>query len=132
MPALQTYQIGQAVSQHVVETKPAGFLAARDLIVGATFSGGSGGTSVHVFFQTTIDGSTWWDFAKLAFATAGETKSLTVNTAGPVLAAQSHMLWGLTDNTAINGFLGESIRWGVTIVGTYTGSPSVAAFYQAR
>jgi hypothetical protein len=83
----------------------------------ANFQYGSGGTSVSVLVQTTLDaGTTWRDVARFDFTTATDVRYATLsgltpksNTAYVALAAA-----GVND-----GLLGNQFRAVITSVGTY-------------
>lgn len=85
----------------------------------ARFAYGSGGTTAKVYVQTSLSQSNdWVDVACIAFATTSETqvlnlsgltpKGLTVPTDG-----------ALTDDTVLDGILGDRLRVKVVSVGTY-------------
>ena len=84
------------------------------------FSYGSGGTSCKVYVQTSLDqGTTWVDVICGAFDTSSDTlifnlSGLTPKTTGIVPTDGS-----LTDNTSLDGILGDRFRAKVTSVGTY-------------
>ena len=90
------------------------------------FAYGSGGTNVKAYVQTSFDqGNSWCDVACVVFTTASETqlvnlsgmtpKSLTVPTDGT-----------LTDDTVLDGFLGDRLRIKVISTGTYAGSTTLS------
>lgn len=85
----------------------------------ARFAYGSGGTTVKAYVQTSLDqGNTWVDLACIVFATTSETqvinlsgltpKGLTVPTDGT-----------LTDDTVLDGILGDRLRVKAVSVGVY-------------
>ena len=94
--------------------------------VALRFAYGSGGTNAKAYVQTSFDqGNTFCDVACVVFTTASETqlvnlsgmtpKSLTVPTDGT-----------LTDDTVLDGFLGDRLRIKVISTGTYAGSTTLS------
>lgn len=90
------------------------------------FAYGSGGTNAKAYVQTSFDqGNTWCDVACVVFTIASETqlvnlsgltpKSLTVPTDGT-----------MTDDTVLDGFLGDRFRVKVISTGTYAGSTTLS------
>jgi hypothetical protein len=87
---------------------------------------GSGGTNCKAYVQTSFDqGNSWVDTACVVFTTANETqmvnlsgltpKGLTVPTDGT-----------LTDDTVLDGFLGDRFRVKVISTGTYAGGTTLS------
>ena len=90
------------------------------------FTYGSGGTACKVYIQTSLDnGNTWGDIACFANATATQTK-VSACSSYVALSANSTLSDGaLTDNTILNGCLGDRIRVKIVVTGTYAGNTSV-------
>lgn len=91
------------------------------------FAYGAGGTATKVFIQTTLDGgTTWFDIVSHAFTTAAGVKA---SAATSYIAPASQGLTpgdaALTDNTIIQGVLGDLIRAKVVTTGTYTGTTHI-------
>lgn len=95
-----------------------GMLAAT---VQFRFAYGSGGTNCKAYLQSSADqGTTWYDLACVVFGTASEielinlsgltAKSLTAPTDGT-----------LTDDTVVDGLLGDRFRIKAVSTGTYAG-----------
>lgn len=82
---------------------------------------GSGGTTIDVWVQTSLNGGlTWIDIAQFAFGVASARRMYNLTNAA--VTAQATPGDGvLANNTAVNGFLGESFRVKYTVVGTYAG-----------
>lgn len=131
MPTFHTHQITAAVSQQVLKTVNSGFLTSSRLTFACTLTGASGGTHIKAYMQTSINGgAAWYDIACFAFTDTPGEKFLTVDPGKAVETATALTLFGLADNTARSGFLGEALRLGLDISGTYTGTPSLTIDYQ--
>src|SRR3990172_5480546 len=93
------------------------------LTVEAQFLYGSGGTSAKAYVQTSVDGgSTWFDVASFAFATTAANKVSAVNRSiAPASQAFTPTDGTLTDNTIIQGALGDRVRVKLITTGTYAG-----------
>jgi len=97
------------------------------LALQAIFTYGSGGTSAKAYVQTSLDGGvTWVDIACFAFTTTTATKvsALTMRLA-PATQAFAPTNGTLTDDTVVNGVIGDRIRVILTTVGTYAGSTTL-------
>lgn len=83
---------------------------------------GSGGTSVSVKVQTSLDGSIWLDVGRFDFTTASATK--TANLSG--LTAKGAAAYAALSAEGVNdGLLGDRLRAVVTSVGTYAGGTTL-------
>lgn len=104
------------------------------IVIQATLTYGSGGTTAKAYLQTSIDnGATWVDVASLAFATATATKISVVNTAAvPATQALTASDGALTDNTVNNGVIGDQLRVKYTTTGTYAGGTTLAVWVYLR
>lgn len=89
---------------------------------------GGGGTA-KAYIQTSLDGgATWFDVACVALTTATATRvgcvRLYVATAGPIATPADG---ALTDNTILDGIMGDRVRCKLITAGTaYSGASSVA------
>jgi hypothetical protein len=93
----------------------------------ARFVYGSGGTACKVYVQTSIDqGSTWVDVACVAFGTANATKVVNLSGLTPVTTPATPTDGTLTDNTCVDGILGDRLRVKVVSTGTYAGGTVVS------
>jgi hypothetical protein len=89
------------------------------------FAYGSAGTTCKAYVQTSLDqGSTWID---VACATFTNLSGLT-----PKTTAATPSDGALTDDTCLDGVLGDRWRAKVTSTGTYAGSTSLSVRMQAR
>jgi hypothetical protein len=131
MPTIGTQQITTALTNEVVATVT-GLTDKNRVSLVAAFTYGSSGTSAKVYIQTSIDGgTTWYDIACFAFTTATAVKYLSVSALTAVNADATPTTGTLTDDTSINGLLGDRIRMVVTSTGTYAGSTSLKLDYYA-
>lgn len=107
-----------------------GMLAAT---VQFKFAYGSGGTSVKAYLQTTIDqGSAWVDVACATFTTSSATKVINLSGLTPKTTAVTPADGALTDDTCVDGILGDRWRVKITTTGTYGSSTSLSVRMQAR
>lgn len=92
----------------------------------AKFLYGAGGTTVKAYVQTSCDGGlTWIDIACFAFALAAATKISKVASTTALTAGTTPVDGALTDNTILDGVLGDSLRVKYIVTGTYTGASSL-------
>lgn len=133
MPQLGSQQITTALTNEVVKTVTG--LTDKDRItLVAQFTYGSGGTTAKAYIQTSLDaGSTWYDIACFAFATttANEYQCVAAGPGATVSASVALTTGSLSDDTAINGLLGDRIRMVVTSTGTYAGGTTLEVDYYA-
>ena len=91
---------------------------------------GAGGTTCKVYVQTSLDGgTTWFDIMQHAFTTSAANKVSSVT--GDIAPAAQALTPGdaaLTDNTIIQGVVGDRLRVKVVSAGTYTGATSIAVY----
>lgn len=97
------------------------------------FAYGSGGTNCKAYVQTSLDqGSTWIDVACATFTTASATKVINLSGLTPKTTAATPSDGALTDDTCLDGVLGDRWRAKITTTGTYAGSTSLSVRMQAR
>lgn len=102
------------------------------LLAQLRFIYGSGGTNVKCYLQTSLDqGSTWIDIACVVFTTANAHKVFNIN-GQTQKAAFTPSDAGLTDNTELEGVLGDRFRLKLVSTGTYAGSTQVLGFIHAK
>lgn len=94
----------------------------------ADFYYGSGGATVKHYLQTSLNqGTTWVDIACIAFGTAAEHKLLNLSGLTPKTTQVDPTDGALTDDTAIDGILGDRLRTKTVVAGTYAGSTVLAS-----
>ena len=94
---------------------------------------GSGGTTVRAYIQSSIDqGTTWIDLACVLFGTASEVAVLNFSGLTPKTTAVVPTDGAMTDDTAVDGILGDRFRVKVVSTGTYAGSTVLSARLVAR
>lgn len=104
-------------------TTPINTLGMKYLAVQANLIYGSGGTSVDVYVQTSVDGgATWVDIMEFNFLLASAIKISAVSTAVALAAATAPTDGTLAANSILNGLLGERIRLKYKSAGTYAGT----------
>jgi hypothetical protein len=98
----------------------------RAVAAQASFLYGSGGTATKVYVQTSLDnGTTWTDVISLTFTTAAGNKVGAVNASVAAPSPSPPTDGTLTDNTTLNGVLGDRLRVKVITTGTYAGATSI-------
>jgi hypothetical protein len=92
----------------------------------AAFTRAGGGTTTDVFIQTSLDnGSTWIDIMQFALTTTTVTK---VSAVRPFIATSANITptdGSLSDNTILDGLIGDRLRAKTVVAGTYTGASSL-------
>lgn len=95
----------------------------RSIALEAKFVYGSGGTTCKVYVQTSLDGGdTWFDVACFAFATTTASKVSAVKTDTALAAASTPTDATLSDNSILDGILGDLMRVKTAVAGTYVTS----------
>lgn len=99
----------------------------RNVTLQGNFTYGSGGTSVDVWVQSSLDGgTTWCDIANFHFTTSSARKVFNLSSLTPVTTQATPTDGTLTANTAVDGLIGGKLRVKVTTVGTYAGNTTLA------
>lgn len=102
------------------------------LTVQFRFIYGSGGTNAKAYVQTSFDdGVTWVDIACVLFELANETRLLNFSGLTPKTTQVTPTDGSLTDDTAVDGLLGDQFRVKVVSTGTYA-STMLSASLVAR
>jgi hypothetical protein len=84
---------------------------------------GSGGTTVKAYLQTSLDqGTTPIDIACFTFTTASAVKARNLSALTAKTTDVTPSDAALTDDTSVDGVLGDRFRVKVVSVGTYAGS----------
>lgn len=82
---------------------------------------GTGGTTAKVYVQTSLDqGVTWVDIVCAAFTTAGAVKLFNVSGLTPKTTPITPTDGALTDDTVVDGILGDRLRARIVTTGTYS------------
>lgn len=90
----------------------------------ARFNYGSGGTSLKVDVETSLDhGVTWVPVARFAFTTASAVK--VANLSGMTSKSPAAVA-ALSDDAVLDGILGDRLRARITSTGTYGANTSVS------
>jgi len=84
---------------------------------------GSGGTKTNVYLVTTLDqGQTWIDIANIAFTTSSATQMVNLCATDKLTSVTAPTYLALSDNTTLDGILGDQLRAVVVSTGTYGGT----------
>jgi hypothetical protein len=96
------------------------------LIIQGNRNYGSGGTTIDVWVQTSIDGGTnWTDIANFHWTTAGGRLMFTLSSATPVTTQYTRTDGTFAANTCKDGVLGNMYRAKYTTTGTYASDTNV-------
>jgi hypothetical protein len=105
-----------------------GMLAAS---ISVNFNYGSGGTSIKVLIETSLDqGTTWTEVWRCALGTASEQNIINLSGLTPLTTPYTPA--ALTDDTTKDGIFGDRLRARILTVGTYAGNTSLAIRMHAR
>lgn len=100
----------------------------RNLALHAEIVVAGGGTTAKAWVQTSLDGgASWMDIANFAFTTSSAKRAYNLTDVA-VTSIATPSDGTLTDNTAVNGFLGPIYRVKLTTTGTYTGASSFKVY----
>lgn len=115
-----------ATAATTLGTAVTGLAGIKYLVVEAKFVRIGGGTAVKVYIQTSLDGGTTWiDIMSITFTTTTANKVSAVSTAVALAASITPGDGALSDDTILNGLLGDRIRAKVVATGTYTGASTL-------
>lgn len=110
-----------------------GFEGALSLNLQGRLAYGSGGTTIDVYVQTSLDeGTTWRDIAQWSWTTASDNKAYNLSGQTDKTTAVAATDGALSANTSVAGFLGDRFRVKLVSVGTYAGSTVVSVRAVAR
>jgi len=105
-----------------------GMLAAT---LQANLNWGSGGTSIKVIWETSLDqGSTWCEVCRMAFGAASEENLVNLSALTPKTTVVTPA--ALSDDTCVDGIFGDRWRARILTVGTYAGNTSLSLRMNAR
>lgn len=94
---------------------------------------GSGGSTIKVYLQTSLDqGTTAIDIACFTYTTASANKARNLSALTPKTTDVTPSDGALTDDTSVDGILGDRFRVKIVSTGTYAGSTVLSARICAR
>lgn len=97
----------------------------------ANFTYGSGGTTVRLMIETSLDqGTTWIEVWRALFGTASEENVINLSALTPKTSPVTPA--ALSDDTCLDGIFGPRWRAKITSTGTYAGNTSLAVRLNAR
>lgn len=134
--AITTATAGEVVtSASDVNGATQAFLSGLGEKLGATlsinFTYGSGGTTLKVVIETSLDqGTTWLEVYRAAFTTSGGQRIVNVSALTPKTTPLTPA--ALSDDTVMDGVFGDRWRARKIVTGTYAGNSSVSVRMQAR
>ena len=124
--AIQTLNLTNTNAGTYISAEVSILMGASVIACQAVFVRGGGGTTTDVFLQTSLDnGSTWIDIAQFALATTTVTK---VSAVRPYIALAANVTptdGAVSDNTILDGLIGDRLRVKTVVVGTYSGTSTL-------
>ncbi len=103
------------------------------LTVQASFVGGTGGSSLDAWVQTSFDGGgTWCDIAEFSFVNTAVVKVVNLSRLTPKTSIVTPTDGTLGANACVDGLLGSQYRVKWTSVGTYSGGTSLTVDISAN
>lgn len=101
-------------------------MGATVILAQGVFVRGGGGTTCDVFVQTSLDnGATWIDIMQWAFVTTTVTK---ISGVRPYIALAANVTptdGALSDNTILDGVIGDRLRVKTVVAGTYSSTSTL-------
>lgn len=99
----------------------------RGVLLDAVFTYDSGGTTVDGYVQTSADGgTTWYDVANFHFTTSSAHAAFNLRATTAVTTQNTTFSDGaITNNTSLDGLLGDQLRVKYKSTGTYGGASSL-------
>jgi len=123
-------------SQSDANGQTQGYVDALEGMLSATLQanftyGSSGGTSIKVIWETSLDqGLTWIEVCRMAFGAASEENIVNLSALTPVATVYTPA--ALSDDTVKDGIFGNWWRARILTVGTYVGNASLSLRMNAR
>lgn len=120
--------ITTAVTGVILATCPDVLPGANSISLESSMLVGTGGSTIKVWIQTSIDGgATWFDIANFAYVNTAGRKLSTVQMfpSTPFTAGTAPTDATLADNTVLTGIIGDRFRSKMTTTGTYSGGTSI-------
>lgn len=109
------------------------FEGCLSLLAQLRFVYGSGGTTVKAYLQTSADSeSVAIDIACVVFGTASENTVLNFSALTPKLTQVTPSDGAMSDDTSIDGIVGDRFRVKIVVAGTYAGSTQLVCSAVAR
>lgn len=103
-----------------------GYLLPDTMAIQANFVGGTGGSSLDAYVQTSFDGgTTWCDIAEFSFVNTAARKVYNLSRLTPITSIATPTDGSLSANTVNSGLLGSHYRAKWTSTGTYSGGTSL-------
>lgn len=133
--SLGDFQIAGAGTQFTpapVGVSPPNFAGINAASFQVRMAGGSGGTKINVYIQTSIDGQNWIDIANIAFANTPGTEIINLSALDKLTTPTAPTYLALADNTVLDGILGTQFQAVIVSTGTYSGSTLVSVRGVAR
>lgn len=96
------------------------------------FAWGSGGTSLTVYIQTRLNGSTPIDIACITYGTANENTVLNFSALTPKISQVTPTDGAMSSDSAVDGIIGDAFRVKYVVVGTYAGSSELSVRVHPR
>lgn len=110
IPAAGTY------TSDSFETSDYAYLLAQFKLASPT-----GGTTIKAYLQTSVDGeATWIDIICFAFGNSAETKISKVQATNALTANTTPSDGALTDDTVLDGVIGDQCRVKYVVAGTFS------------
>ena len=123
---LQSLPLTQAAAGTYISGETSIPMGVTNIICQSVFVRGSGGTTTDVFLQTSVDnGSTWIDIVQFAFATTTATRISGVRPSIALAANVTPTDGSLSDNTILDGLIGDRLRVKTVVAGTYLGESTL-------
>ena len=124
---LDAQAITTAVTGTASTAVPTGVGSAVAVTLTVTFVYGSGGTTLKVWIQTSLDGGTTWiDIACMTATTSSKVNVCNLSGRTPVTTLYAPLDGTLADDTCKDGIVGPLFRTKRTTTGTYAGGTTLS------